>query len=192
MNFENLFFFLEIGAVFLAVAYLLLAVRRDIRCWIAGIMSSSIYFILMFTANLYMESILQIFYIFMGVYGFNQWKSDIANTEEISITTWNLKTHLIVLGIILISSYFAGYILDTYTDAKLPFLDSLTTFGALFATYMVAKKILENWIYWFLIDSVSIYLFIERELYLTSILFCLYLIIIIFGFRSWLAVFRAG
>ena len=192
MNFENLFFFFEIGAVFLAVAYLLLAVRRDIRCWIAGIMSSSIYFVLMFTANLYMESILQIFYIFMGVYGFNQWKSDIANTEEISITTWNLKTHLIVLGIILISSYFAGYILDTYTDAKLPFLDSLTTFGALFATYMVAKKILENWIYWFLIDSVSIYLFIERELYLTSILFCLYLIIIIFGFRSWLAVFRAG
>ena len=192
MNFENLFFFLEIGAVFLAVAYLLLAVRRDIRCWIAGIMSSSIYFVLMFTANLYMESILQIFYIFMGVYGFNQWKSDIANTEEISITTWNLKTHLIVLGIILISSYFAGYILDTYTDAKLPFLDSLTTFGALFATYMVAKKILENWIYWFLIDSVSIYLFIERELYLTSILFCFYLIIIIFGFRSWLAVFRAG
>ncbi len=192
MNFENLFFFLEIGAVFLAVAYLLLAVRRDIRCWIAGIMSSSIYFILMFTANLYMESILQIFYIFMGVYGFNQWKSDIANTEEISIITWNLKTHLIVLGIIFISSYFAGYILDTYTDAKLPFLDSLTTFGALFATYMVAKKILENWIYWFLIDSVSIYLFIERELYLTSILFCLYLIIIIFGFRSWLAVFRAG
>ena len=192
MNFENLFFFLEIGAVFLAVAYLLLAVRRDIRCWIAGIMSSSIYFVLMFTANLYMESILQIFYIFMGVYGFNQWKSDIANTEEISITTWNLKTHLIVLGIILISSYFAGYILDTYTDAKLPFLDSLTTFGALFATYMVAKKILENWIYWFLIDSVSIYLFIERELYLPSILFCHYLIIIIFGFRSWLAVFRAG
>ena len=192
MNFENLFFFLEIGAVFLAVAYLLLAVRRDIRCWIAGIMSSSIYFVLMFTANLYMESILQIFYIFMGVYGFNQWKSDIANTEEISITTWNLKTHLTVLGIILISSYFAGFILDTYTDAKLPFLDSLTTFGALFATYMVAKKILENWIYWFLIDSVSIYLFIERELYLTSILFCLYLIIIIFGFRSWLAVFRAG
>lgn len=192
MIFENLFFFLEIGAVFLAVAYLLLAVRRDIRCWIAGIMSSSIYFVLMFTANLYMESILQIFYIFMGVYGFNQWKSDIANTEEISITTWNLKTHLIVLGIIFISSYFAGYILDTYTDAKLPFLDSLTTFGALFATYMVAKKILENWIYWFLIDSVSIYLFIERELYLTSILFCLYLIIIIFGFRSWLAVFRAG
>ena len=192
MNFENLFFFLEIGAVFLAVAYLLLAVRRDIRCWIAGIMSSSIYFVLMFTANLYMESILQIFYIFMGVYGFNQWKSDIANTEEISVTTWNLKTHLIVLGIILISSYFAGYTLDTYTDAKLPFLDSLTTFGALFATYMVAKKILENWIYWFLIDSVSIYLFIERELYLTSILFCLYLIIIIFGFRSWLAVFRAG
>ena len=76
-------------------------------------------------------------------------------------------------------------ILEKYTNAVFPFLDALTTFGAIITTYMVAKKIIENWIYWFVIDSISIYLFYSRELYLTSILFFIYLIIIIFGYKSW-------
>ena len=76
-------------------------------------------------------------------------------------------------------------ILEEYTNAAFPFLDALTTFGAIVTTYMVAKKIIENWIYWFVIDSISIYLFYSRELYLTSILFFIYLIIIIFGYKSW-------
>jgi len=76
-------------------------------------------------------------------------------------------------------------LLERYTQAVLPFLDAFTTFGAIITTYMVAKKIIENWIYWFVIDSISIYLFISRELYLTAILFFVYLIIIIFGYMSW-------
>ena len=71
------------------------------------------------------------------------------------------------------------------TDAALPFLDAFVTWGAVIATYMVAKKLIENWIYWFVIDSISIYLFISRELYLTALLFFVYLIIIIFGYISW-------
>jgi len=61
----------------------------------------------------------------------------------------------------------------------------LTTWGAIVTTYMVAKKILENWIYWFVIDAISIYLFISRELYFTAFLFFAYLIIIVIGYRSW-------
>ena len=83
-------------------------------------------------------------------------------------------------------SYISGATLEKYTQAALPFLDALTTWGAIITTYMVAKKILENWIYWFVIDSISIYLYISRELYLTAFLFFIYLIIIIFGYRSWI------
>ena len=61
----------------------------------------------------------------------------------------------------------------------------MTTFGALITTYMVAKKVLENWVYWFVIDSISIYIFVSRELFLTAGLFLVYLIIIIFGYISW-------
>ena len=79
----------------------------------------------------------------------------------------------------------SGYLLERYTEAALPFLDALTTWGAIIATYMVAKKLIENWIYWFVIDSISIFLFISRDLNLTAILFAGYLVIIYFGYRSW-------
>jgi nicotinamide mononucleotide transporter len=75
--------------------------------------------------------------------------------------------------------------LEKYTAAALPFLDALTTWGAIVTTYMVANKVLENWIYWFVIDSISIYLFISRGLYFTALLFFLYLFMIVIGYRSW-------
>ena len=86
----------------------------------------------------------------------------------------------------LLHAIISGFLLEKYTHAALPFLDAFTTWGAIITTYMVAKKIIENWIYWFVIDLISIYLFISRELYLTSLLFFIYLIIIIFGYRSWM------
>jgi nicotinamide mononucleotide transporter len=67
----------------------------------------------------------------------------------------------------------------------LPFLDALTTWGAIVTTYMVANKVLENWVYWFVIDSISIYLFISRGLYFTALLFFLYLFMIVIGYRAW-------
>ena len=81
----------------------------------------------------------------------------------------------------------SGELLTRYSDAALPFLDSLTTWGAVVATYMVTRKILENWIYWFVIDAVSIGLYISRDLYFTAALFTAYLLMIVVGYRSWRA-----
>ena len=67
----------------------------------------------------------------------------------------------------------------------MPYLDSFTTVAALVSTYMVARKILENWIYWFVIDAVSVYLYGLRDLYLTAALYVLYLVMIVIGFRRW-------
>jgi nicotinamide mononucleotide transporter len=72
-----------------------------------------------------------------------------------------------------------------FSDAALPFLDSFTALSAIVATFMVARKILENWLYWFVIDTVSIGLYLDRELYFTAALFGLYLVLIVIGFRSW-------
>lgn len=188
---NNYLFIFEAIAVFLAVGYLLLAVKQDIRCWIAGIISSSIYLFLMFQANLYMESMLQIFYILMGFYGWLQWNIKAEDDKSLLITTWAFKKHFLVVSSILGFSLLFGMFLGTYTQAALPFLDSLTTFGALVATYMVAKKILENWIYWFFIDAISVMLFLNRELYLTALLFCIYLIIIFFGLRTWIKEYKS-
>ena len=176
---------IEITAVFLAILYLVLAVKQNILCWICGIISSILYFFIMRSAGLYMEAYLQIFYVFMGLYGWSQWQKAPKNNVNFEVNTWSQSQHFIALSIILILSFLSGTLLRNFTDAALPFMDALVTWGAVAATYMVAKKLLENWIYWLVIDSISILLFISRDLWLTAFLFCIYIFIIILGYRLW-------
>ena len=176
---------LEITAVIFAILYLILAVKQNILCWIAGIISSVLYFFIMQKAGLYMEAYLQVFYVVMGIYGLSQWSASNASNPSFIVNTWSKYQHMIAISIILALSLLSGSLLERYTDAALPFLDALVSWGAVVATYMVAKKLLENWIYWFVIDATSIFLFIERGLWLSAVLFATYLVIIFFGYQSW-------
>ena len=176
---------LEITAVIFAILYLILVVKQNILCWTAGIISSVLYFFIMQKAGLYMEAYLQVFYVVMGIYGWSQWRVSNASNPSFIVHTWSKYQHMITISIILVLSLLSGFLLERYTDAALPFLDALVSWGAVVATYMVAKKLLENWIYWFVIDATSIFLFIERGLWLSAILFATYLVIIFFGYQSW-------
>ena len=171
-------------AVILAVLYLLLAVRQHILCWLCWIISSCLYLYVMYEAGLYMESMLQIFYIIMGFYGWSQWNKSV-DQASFQVNRWSPLNHLIAIAVVLMLTFASGQVLELYTEAAMPFIDALTTWGAVVTTYMVAKKLLENWIYWFVIDSISIYLFVSRELYFTAFLFLVYLFIIVIGYRSW-------
>ena len=139
----------------------------------------------MYEADLFMESILQVFYVLMAVYGWLQWNSIINRNSKLKIRVWKKSNHFFVVIFVLLLSFVSGIILEKYTQAALPFMDAFTTWGAVITTYMVAKKILENWIYWFVIDFISIFLFLSRDLNLTALLFAGYLVIIYFGYRSW-------
>ncbi|MAV23260.1 MAG: nicotinamide riboside transporter PnuC [SAR86 cluster bacterium] len=176
---------LESLAVVTAIMYLILAAKEDVRCWYAALISSILYFYIMLQAGLLMEGGLQIFYVFMAVYGWMQWKDTNNKTSSLKISSWKKTTHLIIISFVITLSLISGIFLEKFTNAALPFLDALTTWGAIASTYMVAKKVIENWFYWFVIDSISIYLFISRELFLTAFLFLIYLVIIIYGYRSW-------
>ena len=175
----------EIVAAILAIAYLIFAMLEDIRCWIAWIISSLMYFFVMYSANLYMEALLQIFYIFIGLYGLYQWRFKPDLNDALKITTWSVKNHLMVIGALVFLTFISGYVLTIYTAAASPFIDAFTTWGAIAASYLVAKKILENWFYWFVIDFVSVFLFISRELYPTAFLFVVYLVLVVFGYSAW-------
>jgi len=176
---------MELTAVIFAILYLVLAVKQNILCWIAGIISAVLFFFIMRTAGLYMEANLQIYYVAMSFYGWSQWSKSARNQKIFVVNTWSKSQHLIAISIILILSLLSGLVLQTYTDAALPFFDALVTWGAVVATYMVAKQLLENWIYWLVIDSISIVLFIARDLWLTAFLFLVYIVIIYFGYQSW-------
>lgn len=175
---------LELIAVVLAAAYLILVVRENILCWYAAFFSTVIFLYLFWEVHYYMEAALQVFYLAMAVYGYQQWQS--SQTHQASkITTRPLAWHLVIVTVILALTFSSGYLLNKYTDARLPFLDSLTTWASVITTYMVAKKILENWLYWLVIDSISIYLYLDRALFFTALLFAIYIIIIGFGWRTW-------
>tara|TARA_B100001248_G_scaffold254281_1_gene232467 strand:+ start:161 stop:733 length:573 start_codon:yes stop_codon:yes gene_type:complete len=176
---------IESIAVLTAIIYLVLAAKEDVRCWYAALISSILYIYIMYQAGLFMESLLQIFYVLMAVYGWLQWKNIFNKNSDLRIRRWNNSNHYYAIISVIILSILSGILLEKNTQAALPFIDAFTTWGAIVTTYMVAKKILENWIYWFVIDSISIYLYISRGLYLTAFLFVIYLVIIVFGYRSW-------
>ncbi|HKX56055.1 MAG TPA: nicotinamide riboside transporter PnuC, partial [Xanthomonadales bacterium] len=175
----------EAIAVLLAITYLVLAIRQNIWCWAAAAVSTSIYLFIMFEARLYMESVLQLFYLGMAAYGWYQWRRHGENSKVLQVTTWPLSYHVFAIGSVLLLVFASGHLLSQYTDAALPHVDSFTTWGAVIATYMVARKVLENWVYWFVIDAVSVGLYLNRGLLLTALLFVFYLVLIILGYRSW-------
>lgn len=191
----------ELVAVLLGIAYLLLAVRESLWCWYAAFLSTGIFLWLFWEVNLLMESALQLYYLAMAVYGWHQWRhggrsgrapaaAAARSSEALRIGTWRLRTHLLAIGAVVVASAGSGFLLAQHTDAALPYLDSFTTWGSILTTWMVARKILENWLYWLVIDSASIYLYLERGLLLTAGLFAVYLIIVVFGYRRWLQQYR--
>ena len=181
---------LELIAVVLAIAYLLLAVRQHIACWYAAFISTAIFLYVFWQVNLYMESGLQVYYLGMAVYGWWAWQGGRSKGKPgLTINTWSLRQNLIVIGIVVVATFVSGTLLSG-TEQRLGYLDSFTTWGAVVATFMVTRKVLENWLYWIVIDSASLYLYFDRELYFTMILFLVYLVIIFFGFQSWLREYR--
>jgi nicotinamide mononucleotide transporter len=177
----------EALAVLLALAYLALAIRQNAWCWVAGAASTLLYLFIMFESKLYMQSLLQLYYLAMAAYGWYHWRHPRTVGGELPVTTWPLRYHGLALGAVLLLVFVSAGLLDRYSDAALPYPDAFTAWGAIVATFMVARKILENWLYWFVIDSVSIGLYLERELYFTAALFAAYLVMIMIGYRSWRA-----
>lgn len=176
---------IETAAVLLGVIYLLLAMRENILCWYAAFISTALSIYIFWDVDLLMESALQIYYLVMAVYGWYQWKYGAGSEQQLEISCWRLRTHLAVLALVLGCSALSGYLLTSHSQAAWPYLDSFTTWGSIVTTYMVARKILENWIYWLVIDSLSIFLYLDRGLYLYALLFMVYIVIVICGLLTW-------
>jgi nicotinamide mononucleotide transporter len=175
---------IEICAAALAVAYLILAVNQRLACWFAAFVSSCLYVWVLFGAHLYMESALNAFYAAMALYGYWQWQRGGGGTA-LAVSRWPLPRHVAGLLGVLVLSCISGYCLRRFTTAAWPLLDSMVTWSSVFATFLVARKVYENWHWWLVIDSVSVCLLFTRRLYLTMLLFVFYLVLIVIGMRQW-------
>ena len=186
---------LELIAMLLALAYVILAAQGSIWCWPAAFISTAIYTIIFYDVSLLMESALNVYYLVMAVYGYWIWqknsKSDQKqNTTALAIVSWQASWHLKACLILSVISFILGYIMANNTTASFPYLDTFTTVFAVFTTYLVAQKVLENWLYWIIIDAVSIYLYIEKGLIPTTVLFIINVIIAGYGYFKWQSIYR--
>lgn len=174
----------EIVAVVLAVVYLALAIRQNPLCWPAALISVALFSIVYFESRLYMQAALQIYYFAMAIYGWLQWQRGGKDGAGVAVAWWTLRSHGVALALILAVTVLLGSVMSR-TDARFPYFDSFATVAALVGTYLLARKYIENWIYWFVIDTVLVCLSWLSGLYWTAGLYALYLIMVVSGFISW-------
>lgn len=184
---------IEIIAVILGVFYVVLAAKNNKWCWVFGIFSSAISIVLfVLFAKLYAEAFLYFFYVIAGIYGWIIWNN---NTNQHQVYQHTLKKHLFIIiigtllsiGLYLIISFF-------FADAQKPLIDAFTTAFSFIATYLTAKKWIENWLYWIIIDLITIYLYFSRGLEIYALLMLLYAIIAAYGYLKWkkLSIIKMG
>jgi nicotinamide mononucleotide transporter len=176
---------IEITAVTLALAYVPLAIAQRLSCWFAAFVSSVLYVWVFFTTHLYMESLLNAFFAAMAVYGFWHWQHGNAGGGALNVTRWPVSRHaLALLGVAALAALNA-FLLARFTPAANPFIDSMVTWSSVFTTFLVARKVYENWYWWLVIDSVGLCLYFTRHLYLTTLLYGVYVILCVIGMREW-------
>ncbi|CAH9053000.1 hypothetical protein PSEHALCIP103_00734 [Pseudoalteromonas haloplanktis] len=175
----------EYIAVALSMAYLLLAIKENLWCWPAAFFSTLIYTIMYWNGALLMESLLNFYYMYMAVFGWVVWRKGKANQAQRLITSWPVNRHIILIVLTALVSLAIGYVMQNYTHADFAYLDSFTTCFAVVTTYLVAKKVLENWLYWIVIDAASMYLYYEKGYYPTLVLFVFYTVMAAWGFKTW-------
>ncbi|MEM0966717.1 MAG: nicotinamide riboside transporter PnuC [Verrucomicrobiota bacterium] len=180
---------IEIIGTVLAITYVILIARGKRAGWWFGIFSSLLSIWLFIRVNLLAESFLYLYYVVVGFYGYYSWTKEAGADARKTITTRPASFHIV--GVALCSALSVGLaqILD-FLGSAIIYADAATTVFSFFATWMVAKRILENWIYWIVIDLFSVWLYNERGLPVYAGLMALYTILATAGFFLWLKEYR--
>lgn len=168
-----------------ALLYVILAAFENIWCWLFGILSSALSVYLCYTGHLFLESGLSIFYVVIGIYGWYQWLYGNKEKKELAISKTTAKQLIVFIFISCAIWIPFGIVAYKFSTQALPFLDAFITAFSIVATYMTAKKILENWLFWVLIDGLAIVLYASRGFYLMALLYLIYTILAAAGYFSW-------
>ena len=181
---------IEIVATFANLLYLIFLIREKIICWSFGIAGSLLSIYLFVDARLYSEAFLYGFYVAMGCWGWLRWHRRLeANNNP--IIRWPVNFHWWALLLGSITSVLLGYAVHSYSDAERPLLDAFTTVFSLLATYLEIAKVLETWIYWLILNLVSVWLYHDRALDIYAVLIGCYSVLSVWGFLSWRRVYRS-
>lgn len=181
---------IEIVGALAGFVYIFFEIKASKWMWPIGLLTSVFYVVVFYDSKFYADMSLQFYYIVISIIGWYWWVSGANNGKELEISrvSLNLIVKLLLASILIF--VLISYILVNYTDSSLPYWDALTTALSIVATWMLARKIIEQWLLWILIDLVSMALYIYKGLYPTSILFLIYSILAIVGYVKWKGLIR--
>ena len=169
-------------AVVSSIAYVILAAKRIIWCWLFAFIGSLLFVYLCYVGQLYIEASLQLFYVAMAVVGWLSWNH---SDQQVAIDKWSSKYHVLNVLICATIAMLIGFLFDQYTQQAYPYVDAFTTVFSLSATYMVTRKILGNWVYWIFIDIFLIYLYAQRDYHLTAVQYVIFTVLAVYGYLAW-------
>lgn len=174
-------------ATITAIIYVILAARNNDWCWAFGVISSAAWALASYSLyGLYLDAILQLFYVIMGIAGIYKWQyqSDSSPTDT-SISSMTKQEHIFTFAIGIPLALLFGYFFATYSEAASTYLDALTTVFAIITTFWLVQKRIENWLYWIVIDFAYVYLYGSRGAWLFAALMIINIIVAIQGWFKW-------
>ena len=179
--------YIEVLGTIFGLLYILLSIKENIWCWPAGLITSALYIYVFFTTKFYADMGLQVYYLIMSIYGWYHWMfgSKSKKQDDLEISKTNLKLAILLFLANAVLFIIISYILVNFTDSEIPYWDAFTTAASFVATWMLARKIIEHWIIWVIVDIVSLSLYVYKGLYPTVILFLVYTVLAVFGYLEW-------
>ncbi len=176
---------IEPVAVVLTLVAVYLTTRQKIWCWPLGMVSVVLYAVVFYQAKLYADMGLQGLYFALSAYGWWAWLhgGEDHRELEVSLTPGRTRGVLAVAG--LLAGLALGRTLQRFTDASLPFMDSMLTSFSIIAQWMQTRKLLESWLVWLALDLFYVGMFLFKGLYPTAVLYAVFLLLAARGFVEW-------
>lgn len=174
----------EAVAAVLGLVYLVLVILQHRAAWLAALASTALYLLVFYRARLYMQAALQVYYIVIALYGWYAWRRQ-PDGGELPVSRASLRIQAAGLAGVALASAASAALLARETGSAEPMLDSLTTWASVFTTWLVARKKIENWAWWLVVDALTVLLCWRGRLYASMILYGLYLGLVLLGWRSW-------
>lgn len=177
--------YLEIVGVIVGAIYLWLEYRASIYLWIASIIMPAIYLFVFYDAGLYADTAINIYYLIIAIYGWYAWKRGNPDNQELSITHISTRQAITMVALYVVMQVAISLVLIHLTDSDVPWFNGLTSALSIVGMWMLARKWIEQWIVWAVVDILSAGLYCYKGLYLTALLYVIYAIIAFFGYRKW-------
>lgn len=178
--------YLELLGALLGVAYVLFSIRLHRFTWPTGLATSLFYIAIFFREKFYADMSLQLYYVVISIYGWIWWSKRKQNhTAALKVSRAGSEFLVKAMAVTLLLWFGIFLFLRWGTDSPVPVMDALTTAMSITATYMLARKILEHWLIWIVVDIISAGMYMFKQLYPTTLLFIIYTIMAIAGYRAW-------